>query len=71
MLPLFFSQLLFLSVVLPQVSLFLWSDFFFGLITVGFVVEKKHGEALREAIILCTGFGLLLFCCLLILLVSV
>lgn len=43
MLHLFFSQLLFLSVVLPQVSLFLWSDFFFGLITVGFVVEKSWG----------------------------
>lgn len=36
-----------------------------------FCCGKKHGEALREAIILCTGFGLLLFCCLLILLVSV
>lgn len=46
------------------VSLLLWAGSS-ALSGVDFIVEKC-GEVLREAIILCTGFRLLMFCCLLI-----
>lgn len=61
---LFLSLWLFLSALLPQVSPLLWAGSS-ALGIVDFIVEKNR-EALREAIILCSGFSLLMLCCILI-----
>lgn len=64
MLHLFLCLWLFLSAPLLPVSPLLWAGSS-ALNIVDFIVEN-HREALGEAIILCAGFSLLMFCCLLI-----
>ena len=64
MLHLFLCLWLFLSALLPRVSPLLWAGSS-ALSIVDFIVEKRR-EVLGEAIVLCSGFSLLMFCCFLI-----
>lgn len=64
MLHLFLRLWLSLSALLPQVSPLLWAGS--SALGLGDFIVEKHREALGEAIILCSGFSLLMLCCLLI-----